>query len=116
MPAYAKISMMPQPTEEDSSDEELEYADAASGRAASPHGPFLGMLIPTFAKIAVAVEWTGLSLVTICVHPFDCFRLTIYRDSFLWLLDTIICKCCLSFDFYEDTCVLPLPCELVLTV
>lgn len=71
---------------------------------------------PTFAKIAVAVEWTGLSLVTICVHPFDCFRLTIYCDSFLWLLDTIICKCCLNFDFYEDTCVLPLPCELVLTV
>lgn len=46
VPAYAKISMMPQPTEEDSSDEELEYADAASGRPASPHGPFLGMLMP----------------------------------------------------------------------
>lgn len=71
---------------------------------------------PTFAKIAVAVEWTGLSLVTICVPPFDCFRLTIYRDSFLWLLDTFICKCCPNFDFYKDTCVFPLPCELVLTV
>lgn len=43
VPAYAKISMMPQPTEEDSSDEELEYADAASGRAESPRSPFLGI-------------------------------------------------------------------------
>ncbi|KAG0601733.1 hypothetical protein M758_11G136100 [Ceratodon purpureus] len=41
VPAYSKISMMPQPTEEDSSDEELEYADAASGRAESPRSPFL---------------------------------------------------------------------------
>ncbi|KAG0628658.1 hypothetical protein M758_1G043500 [Ceratodon purpureus] len=40
VPAYSKISMMPQPTEEDSSDEELEYADAASGRAESPRSPF----------------------------------------------------------------------------
>lgn len=41
--AYSKISMMSQPTEEDSSDEELEYADAASGRAESPRSPFLGI-------------------------------------------------------------------------
>lgn len=40
VPAYSKISMMRQPTEEDTSDEELEYADAASGRADSPR-PFL---------------------------------------------------------------------------
>lgn len=42
VPAYSKISMMPQPTEEDSSDEELEYADAASGRGESPQSPFHG--------------------------------------------------------------------------
>ncbi|CAM6040484.1 unnamed protein product [Sphagnum compactum] len=40
VPAYSKISMVPQPTEEDSSDEELEYADVASGRADSPRSPF----------------------------------------------------------------------------
>jgi hypothetical protein len=34
--------MVPQPTEEDSSDEELEYADVASGRADSPRSPFTG--------------------------------------------------------------------------
>eukprot|EP01018_Ginkgo_biloba_P038992 Gb_36377 [translate_table: standard] len=39
VPAYSKISLMPQPTEEDS-DEELEYAEAASGGAESPPKPF----------------------------------------------------------------------------
>lgn len=71
---------------------------------------------PIFAKIAIALVWTCLSLVTICVPPFDCFRLIIYRDSFLWLLDIFICKCCLSCYVHKDTCVLLLPCELVLTV
>eukprot|EP00249_Psilotum_nudum_P016024 c25616_g1_i1 orf=549-2774(-) len=42
VPAYSKISLIPQPTEEDSSDEELEYAEAASGTAGSPPKPFSG--------------------------------------------------------------------------
>lgn len=39
VPAYSKISLIPQPTEEDSSDGELEYAEAASGASESPPKP-----------------------------------------------------------------------------
>lgn len=39
VPAYSKISLIPQPTEEDSSDEELEYVEAASGTSESPPKP-----------------------------------------------------------------------------
>ena len=38
--AYSKISLISQPTEEDS-DEELEYAEAASGATESPKNPLL---------------------------------------------------------------------------
>lgn len=49
--------MMPQPTEEDSSDEELEYADAASGRAESPRSPFLGIFSPIYRpSVPLVVE------------------------------------------------------------
>ncbi|KAG6557805.1 hypothetical protein Mapa_000572 [Marchantia paleacea] len=40
VPAYSKISLVRQRPEEDSSDEELEYAEAASGVAESPPSPF----------------------------------------------------------------------------
>lgn len=36
VPSYSKISLIAQPTEEDSSDEELEYVEAASGTTESP--------------------------------------------------------------------------------
>lgn len=39
VPSYSKISLIAQPTEEDSSDEELEYVEAASGTTESPRKP-----------------------------------------------------------------------------
>jgi hypothetical protein len=43
VPAYSRISMLPQPVEDDNSDEELEYdqagvgaADATKGRGSAP--------------------------------------------------------------------------------
>jgi hypothetical protein len=45
VPAYSRISMLPQPVEDDNSDEELEYdqagvgaADATKGRGLAPGG------------------------------------------------------------------------------
>lgn len=43
VPDYSKISLLPQPTEEDSSDEELEYVDTAVGNSESSH--YAGVMI-----------------------------------------------------------------------
>lgn len=91
--------MMPQPTEEDSSDEELEYADAASGRAASPHSPFLGMFMPN-------IFWHiyGFRMGRHVFGNYLCASFWLHWIKYLpWFLfcglsDTFICKCPLNFD------------------